>query len=297
MYSLAQKGIVSLIGDEMKIELEKEYETLFHTLINILLQNPSGIQIGELKKRILASHSVNEEVINEIIEYMLSKKSLKIIEPMKKLEKAKIGLVEIPEVELIGASIIDEYPKIVVSLPPYNIFGLERELKLLNFPINTMKEEFQKLFERANHSIYICSPFLEYNGFDIYLPILLSKAKTGVDIKIVSRQIGVADPNSRYKQINKIQRIFKENMASISIRNYHFFQEKMISSSIHAKMIISDYEYAYIGSGELRKNSFDKNFEVGVILKGEQAHQLGKIFEKIFSVSASVREEYDGTMV
>lgn len=274
----------------MKIEIEKEYGALFHTLIKILLQNP-GIKIGELKKRILASHSVNEEVIDEIMEYMLSKKCLEIIEPRKKFERAKIRLVEIPEVELIGGSIREEYPKIIVSLPPYNIFGLQTELKRLDFPISTMKEEFQKLFERANHSIYICSPFLEYNGFDIYLPILLSKAKTGVDIKIVSRQIGIADPDSRYKQIKKIHRIFKENKASISIRNYHFFEEKMVSSSIHAKMIISDYEYAYIGSGELRKNSFDKNFEVGVILKGEQAHQLGKIFEKIFSVSTPIFEE------
>jgi len=53
-------------------------------------------------------------------------------------------------------------------------------------------------------------------------------------------------------------------------------------------MIVCDYEHAYVGSGELRKNSFDKNFEVGIVLKGEKAFQLGIIFDRLFSVSASI---------
>ena len=64
-------------------------------------------------------------------------------------------------------------------------------------------------------------------------------------------------------------------------------------------MIVCDYEYAYVGSGELRRNSFDKNFEIGVILEGGKAYQLGKIFDKLFSVSAEISIEGDesGTLV
>jgi len=287
MSSWVQKDIILLTGDEMKIEVEKKYQTLFDTLTKTLYQNPN-IRIEQLKKKLLSTHSVNEEVIDEIIYYLLSKDYLAIIEPNKKFERNKIKLIEKPEIESIGDREREEYPEILITLPPYNIFGLETELIQLDFPINTLKEEFQKLFEKANHSIYICSPFLEYNGFDTYLPTLLSKAKDGVDVKIIARQISNTDPDSRYEQIKRIQKIFKEKNTSISIRNYHFFNDRVVVSSTHAKMIVCDYEYGYIGSGELRKNSFDKNFEVGVILKGEQAYQLGKIFDKLFSVSTNI---------
>ena len=282
----------------MKIEIEKKYQNLFETLTELLIQNP-GVRIEQLKKEILTIHAVNEEVIDEIIYYLLSKDFLEIVEYSKKYEKSKIKLIKKPEIKIINNYEKEEYPKIVISFPPYNIFGLETELRQLDFPINTLSKEFQKLFERANQSIYVCSPFLEYDGFDNYLPTLLSKSKDGVDIRIISRQISNADPNTRYEQIEKIKENFEKNNAPLNIRNYHFCKEKSIVSSTHAKMIVCDYEYAYVGSGELRKNSFDKNFEIGVILKGKKAWQLGKIFDKLFSVSSnfSVKGGGDGTVV
>jgi len=274
----------------MKIEVEKKYHRLLESLTDILIQN-SDIKISDLKKEILAVYPVNEEVIHEIIYYLLLKGCLAIVTPNKKFGNSKIKLIEKPEIKLKDGKAKEEYPKIVLSLPPYNIFGIETELRQMDFPINTLKEEFQKLFEKANRNIYICSPFLEYNGFDNYLPTLLTKAKNGVNIKIIARQISNTDPNNRYEQIKKIKKDFEKENAPISIRNYHFFSGRNIVSSTHAKMIICDYEYAYIGSGELRKNSFEKNFEIGIILRGEKAYQLGKIFEKMFSVSSDILME------
>jgi hypothetical protein len=40
-----------------------------------------------------------------------------------------------------------------------------------------------------------------------------------------------------------------------------------------------------------KKKKLDKNFELGVVLKGEQAYQLGKIFDKLFSVSTTISIE------
>jgi len=271
----------------MQIEVNEKYRPIFEVLIEFLLNNPD-ISIEELKKRILSEHTADEGEIYEIIYYLVSKNCISIVETSRKFEKNKIRLIEKPEIKLVGEETNDEYPKIVISLPPYNIFGLETELRQLNFPINNLKDEFQKLFEKAYHSISICSPFLEYNGFNIYLPILLSKAKDGVDIKIIARQISKTEPDTRYDQIKKIQQIFYEKNVPISIRNYHFSNQRGIVSSTHAKMIICDYKYAYIGSGELRRNSFEKNFEVGVILEGKTAYQLGKIFDKLFSVSIDI---------
>lgn len=271
----------------MKITVERRYQGIFVSLIDALIKDP-GISIEQLKKKILDAYPINEQILGEAIYYLISKDCIGITEPSRRFEKTKIKLLEKPEIELAETRMIEEYPKILISFPPYNIFGLGAELKQLGFPISTLKEGFQKLFEIAEHNIYICSPFLEYYGFETYIPILLSKARSGVDIKIIARQIGSRDPDNRHEQIAKILKTFKQKNAPISIRDYHFARDKEVLSSIHAKMIICDYEYAYIGSGELRINSFDKNFEVGVVLRGEKAFQLGKIFDKLFSASANI---------
>lgn len=277
----------------MKITVEKKYQKIFVSLIDVLLKDP-GMSIEQLKKKILDNYPINEQILDEAIYYLISKGCIGISEPCKKFEKTKIKLIEKPEIELMKTHMIEEYPKILISLPPYNIFGLETELKQLGFPIHTLREGFQKLFEIAEHNIYICSPFLEYSGFESYISTLLSKAMSGVDIKIISRQISRRDPDNRYEQIKKILKTFEQKNTHISIHNYHFAKSGEVLSSIHAKMIICDYEYAYIGSGELRRNSFDKNFEVGVVFRGEKAFQLGKIFDKLFSASANIAIEKKG---
>ena len=271
----------------MKIVIETKYLNVLNSLFDIILKNPN-ITIEQLKNKVLEIHSINEEIIDEFIYYLLLKDCLSIAEPNKKYKNTKIMLVEKPEFELKECCIKEEYPRILMSLPPYNIFGLSTNLKKLDYPINTLKDEFLILFNNAKHTIKICSPFLEYKGFDIFLPTLLSKAKSGVDIKIIARQIAITDPDNRYDQIKKIMTIINRENIPISIRNYHYFKNEGIASSIHAKMIICDNEYAYLGSGELRNNSFDKNFEIGVILKGKNAHQLGEIFDSLFSVSTDI---------
>jgi phosphatidylserine/phosphatidylglycerophosphate/cardiolipin synthase-like enzyme len=49
-------------------------------------------------------------------------------------------------------------------------------------------------------------------------------------------------------------------------------------------------EKAYVGSGELRYNSFNKNFELGVIINNTKiVKELRYIFEILFSRSQQLR--------
>lgn len=177
-------------------------------------------------------------------------------------------------------------PRILITLPPFNAFGLESELESANVPFFDLKSEFYNLIKNSEESIYICSPFIDFDGIKSFLTVLTSKAKMGVEINLISREISFS--NSKYKEIKKINDYFKSNNAPINIRDYHYHSKNRITSSVHAKLIISDRKYAYIGSGELRKNSFEKNFEVGVILDGERGNQMALIFEELFSVSQEI---------
>lgn len=178
-----------------------------------------------------------------------------------------------------------------VSLPPFNIYGLTDFLERKNIKINLLKDEFSKLFESAKMTIKICSPFLEWNGFVFFKDILLLKARQKVKIKILSRQINKNDNYTRFENVKRIFDFFRSNSLEdqVEIRNYYFqTEDKKLASSIHAKLIIIDNKQAYIGSGEIRENSFKKNLEIGFILAGEKVPELVLIFDNIFSKSEVV---------
>lgn len=283
MFSLVKEKDIKAIGEFMdKIFTEKKYFTLFNTLVKLISKNPE-ITVNKVIK--ILSNDYDMEMIQEAIIYLLSKGFLDIIATSKQFENQKLILSKMPEIELNNND-NSLYPKILVSLPSFNFFGLESELNSLNVPFYSMKDEFKSLFENAEKTIYICSPFLEFKGINEFLTLLISKAKSGVEIKIISREINKS--KNKFNEMKKIYDKFNDKNVKVEIRDYYYESGFRLASSVHAKLIISDNRLAYIGSGELRENSFEKNFESGVIIDGTKAHQLGLIFEKLFSLSSII---------
>lgn len=266
-----------------KIFTEKKYFTLFNSLVKLISENP---KITVNKVFDILSKDYNMEMIQEAVIYLLSKGFLDIVESSKQFENQKLILAKVPGIELNNKE-NSLYPKILVSLPSFNFFGLESELSSLNVPFYNMKDEFKSLFEDAEKTIYICSPFLEFKGINEFLTLLISKAKSGVNIKIISREINKS--KNKFNEIKKIYNEFNDKNAKVEIRDYYYESNSRLASSVHAKLIISDNKLAYIGSGELRDNSFEKNFESGVVIDGIKAQQIGLIFEKLFLLSSIVQ--------
>lgn len=258
-----------------------KYIEIYSSLVDEISKNP-GISIEDLFERSIH----NNEIIHECLEHMLSKNFIEMVETNKKFQKIRIKLVHKPELNVIEKNDY-KYPKLLVTLPPFNSFGLKSELQHSNIIYSDLKSEFNKLFQKSSESIYICSPFIEFEGIKPFLPLLISKSKRGVEIKLVSREINGS--NSKFWNIKKIYDSFNKKNANIEIRDYHYTSKNKIDSSIHAKLIVSDNNYAYIGSGELRKNSYEKNFEVGTVLRGKNAADIGLIFKKVFSVSKNIK--------
>jgi phosphatidylserine/phosphatidylglycerophosphate/cardiolipin synthase-like enzyme len=274
----------SAIGEEDKIDANGIYFDLFNLLVEIVTNKPE-IRIKSILDQLKEDY--NEEEVKNSIRYLISRGYLVITTERKNFNDIKVKLEKRPYIHLVNQNKV-QYPRITLTLPPYDFYGLKSHLTNFNIQINSIKDEIKKLFEEANKSIYICSPFLELNGIDEFMPILTSKCKKGVDIKIISRQINKNDYNNRNDEIKSILNNFKDKNCNIKIRNYHYQSQKFIESSNHAKFVISDKKNAYVGSGELRKNSFEKNFELGVILNGDQVRSLSIIFEYLFSVSSDV---------
>ncbi|MBN1213837.1 MAG: hypothetical protein JXA99_00190 [Candidatus Lokiarchaeota archaeon] len=260
-------------------------------IIKDILNNDNEISVNQLiNSRDLANYEYENKL--SLTKYLLSIGLLELKDQnsnntleslVVRWNKEKNDFV-VPKKKILNFNTI----RICITLPPFNISGLINQMKKYNFQMNSLVKEFSDLFLRAKTSIKICSPFLEYNGFAYFEEILINKVRQGVKLQILSRQIKYDDKDSRFGDFKNIFKVFLDKGLdrSINIRNYYFqSKDKLLMSSIHAKMILIDDYFAYIGSGEIRKNSFKKNLEIGIILSGSKVSELVYIFDKLFSKS------------
>jgi hypothetical protein len=173
---------------------------------------------------------------------------------------------------------------LVISKPRLHKYGLS-DVQLRNGQIETT-DCFKNIIGSSKRVLRICSPFIERNvadqeSFPDFERMIANAMRRGVNIKILSRELSEKRESEAHWLLEIAHSIGEKNR--ISIMDYHYrFPDNSIQSSTHAKMLIADHEVAYIGSGELRKNSLVVNFEVGCQLKGPIVVGAVEIFDSMF---------------
>jgi phosphatidylserine/phosphatidylglycerophosphate/cardiolipin synthase-like enzyme len=143
---------------------------------------------------------------------------------------------------------------------------------------------FRKIIESSQNVLRICSPFLQKNVLsDDSLPdleqLLYHALIRRVEVRILSREIS-SRRSEDAKWLMKVGEFIKNR--KLIIVDYHLCENNSIFSSTHAKIICADYQTAYIGSAELRRNSLVTNFEIGCYLEGPQVFGVCEAFDLIF---------------
>ncbi len=179
--------------------------------------------------------------------------------------------------------------ELVLSFPPFDQFGIKSFIKKNSITYIPLEEAILKVIRSAKQRICISSPFLDIDGIPNIKNELLNKAFMKVKIKILVRE-----PLDRKLGRDSIKSFLKiaeksECLEYINIRKYHYGRYPNVKSSTHAKFIIADGNYMYLGSGELRKNSIEKNFEAGLLKKGNEVKDLEKIFLELFDKAREIK--------
>ncbi len=175
---------------------------------------------------------------------------------------------------------------LVLTLPAFNRYGINQTLLAVGTSYVTTEWAFRELLSSGEEEILICSPFAEFDGLNRFLDIFAVKLDAGCTLHILSRQIARGDTNSRFGQLQKFARALASSSAlsrSFEVRNYHFSDAQRVESSSHAKLVVVDGKRAYVGSADFRANSLDRNFEVGILVKGDQAEAVRRVFMAMFS--------------
>lgn len=246
----------------------------------ILEANPAPVKIESLKKSLIARFN------NEVLADIIIKKAIN--EGNVRLERDKIRFIK-----KFSISPKQNNVTLCLSFPPFEQVALKKLLEINRITdILTIEMVFRYLITNSNRVLKICSPFFQMDGWKKFEREILYFLSKGGKILILSREL--RDSFGRNKEIKRLiaSLRLKGFDSQIEIREYHF-KKWRVESSTHAKLVISDTLEAYVGSGELRKNSFDVNFEMGVLLKGEIVKDVERLFDFMYNNSKIINFRND----
>ena len=171
---------------------------------------------------------------------------------------------------------------------------------------------FSALIRNTKKHLQIISPYIDRSSVMKFLPDFATAFSNNIEFTLVTRGVLVKEPASkRYNYLNKLEaiqllwdqyvnfnpvwrtkfvvrdflRLDKLNNPQRDIYAEDILETieptdfVRVSYAVHQKILVSDRTMAYIGSGELRKNSFGPSGEVGVLLKGRQAEFISDLVQ------------------
>ncbi|NKQ38949.1 MAG: hypothetical protein HF967_05685 [Methanosarcinales archaeon] len=255
-------------------------EKFIQKYIQNYLKNYGPCSIEDILHNYDSSIQINEEELRNTIHNALKTGNLQIIDEKTPLDKT---IVKLSKSFLFTNASNDTC--IVVSKPRLRELSIEN-IEKRNMQIDSV-ECFQKIITSAKEVIRICSPFMQKNvlnddAFPELRQLIFDALKKNVKIRLLSRELF----DGRGKEIQWIVDVADDigKINNITIVDYHFSSENgAILSSTHAKLLIADFDMAYVGSAELRRNSLIANFEVGCLIKGPQVFGICEVFDFMFS--------------
>jgi phosphatidylserine/phosphatidylglycerophosphate/cardiolipin synthase-like enzyme len=196
-----------------------------------------------------------------------TKRASNIAEYKFRVDSTKLELLEPPPVK----AATDEW-YILATYPPG--MGFEK-IKA----VRSLYPDLCRLAMASKREICIVNPFFDHRGQRKLLPYLVSAAKRGVRIRIVSRTQSLDVSDQLQSFISPLLRVG----ANVETKTFGVGSDY----GLHAKFIIIDGERAYLGSANLTGRSLSKNVETGVLMKGKGAWILQSFFDHLWKTSGT----------
>lgn len=140
----------------------------------------------------------------------------------------------------------------------------------------------------ANDTVRLANPY-----FDADRPIvddLASLPRRGVDTRLLTRE--TSDPEADLVEaLNTLFHGLSERGRSrLEVRDLYECDTTTGHQQLatHAKLIVIDDAYCYVGSANLTRHSLTRNFEFGLLLSGDEVAAVATIFDDVFEYADPV---------
>lgn len=280
-----RKGSGRVLESSVLKRLEKLFKSVYEAI-------PSGDTVSEASVlRDCVGSQFNERVVGNIVEILVATGAVS----RKKGESGNVLSRGSEEIMTGDGASKGELNQIALSLPSWEQFGMSRELESIGLEYVTLCDAFSRLISQAEEELFVCSPFVDYEGLKPFIPRFVNALDKGVKIRLLTRITPKGHEGVRLRGLRRFAGDVgrRPPRGSLDIRSYHYSDRSGLLSGIHAKFIIADRDVCYVGSGEFRTYSYEKNLEVGVILRGRPAMDLAVLFDYLFKRSQPVALKED----
>ena len=186
-----------------------------------------------------------------------------------------------------------------------NLF-YDRPEKISNDAINKtihIGPQVMPYFERANKEMLIATPYFVPGRKGVHW--LKNKHDQGIDIKILTNSLAATDViavHAGYKKYRKQLLASEINLFELkpTARPTLSKTKKLIEgsrhASLHAKYMVLDQKYVFVGSANIDPRSELLNTEIGIMVESKElARQTIELFEKSTSLDNSFHLQLDKT--
>lgn len=133
-----------------------------------------------------------------------------------------------------------------------------------------------QLLAKARSRVLIVSPFMNHEGAERLLHYLPTLIEQGVAVDLISYRCH--EEGSSRDAVLHIYRALERNASAKRLERFRAFAEMQPGLMIHAKAMLVDGEYGYIGSANLTRQGFSEHFEIGVSLTRDQVQAIERLF-------------------
>jgi phosphatidylserine/phosphatidylglycerophosphate/cardiolipin synthase-like enzyme len=175
----------------------------------------------------------------------------------------------------------------VVVTRPGEPSALEQALHQCGFVTGLMEvtsEAFGDLATSATKSLTVMTPFLDVHG-GRWLAHLLNRTKAEVRRTVILRH--TANPTHHAYPVGIDTLRNSLGRTQVEVLDYLIQRPAGGYETFHAKVIISDDSYAYVGSANMNRASLEYSMELGVLLRGDAARRICQIVDAIKIVAAT----------
>jgi phosphatidylserine/phosphatidylglycerophosphate/cardiolipin synthase-like enzyme len=122
-------------------------------------------------------------------------------------------------------------------------------------------------------------PFIDDSGMTNLISGWES-AKKDVEKILITRHTA-SNPNSAITDN-------QTKLNSIGVKIYSYWLQKVGKyETFHAKVLLADSDFAYVGSANATKASLEKSMELGVMLKGKGAKTVSEIVDAALQIASA----------
>jgi phosphatidylserine/phosphatidylglycerophosphate/cardiolipin synthase-like enzyme len=160
---------------------------------------------------------------------------------------------------------------------------LEAVLRAMGFADALMDHTAEGLLdiaEAAKVRLVAMTPFLDIRGAE-FVEQLLKRARPSVQKTLILRFIN----STNQRQLEGLPRL-EPTLADLNVEvlDYAIARPTGGIETFHAKVVLADYDYAYVGSANMLGSSIETSMELGMLLKGEAALHVSKVVDSVIRV-------------